>query len=55
MVLFENLTKIVQDKFTHNGKIPVHKYYYNPEQYKNFVIPDWDKIINNYIKRFTKT
>ncbi len=54
MVLFENLTKIVQDKFTHNGKIPVHKYYYNPEQYKNFVIPDWDKIINNYIKRFTR-
>ena len=54
MVLFETLTKIVQDKFTHNGKIPVAKSYYNPEQYKNLVIPNWDLIINEYINRFTK-
>ena len=53
MVLFETLTKIVQDKFTHNGKIPVEKSYYNPLVVKSaFIHSSFYVYDNEYAKQF---
>jgi hypothetical protein len=54
MTRFNELNNYIKNKFTLNGKIPVTNNFFNPEQYRSLIIPNWDTIINDYITRFTK-
>jgi len=54
MTKFEGLDMKLQNEFTNNKLIPVVDSYFNPEQYKTLVIPNWNNIINDYICNFTR-
>jgi len=54
MTKFEVLDIKTQNEFTNNNSIPIVDSYYHSEQYKNLVIPNWNNIINEYIKNFTR-
>lgn len=54
MTKFNDLDIKTQNDFTLNNLIPVRHGYYSPEQYKNLVIPNWNYIINDFIKNFTR-
>jgi hypothetical protein len=54
MTLFSSLDTKTQNEFTNNNIIPIVNGYYHPEQYKKLVIPNWNNIIDEYIKNFTR-
>ena len=54
MTLFSTLDITIQNEFTNNNSIPISNGYYSPLMYKNLVIPNWNNIIEEYIKNFTR-
>jgi len=54
MVQFHLLSNDLQKKFTNNTLIPVTNGYFDPEQYKSLVIPEWNAVIEEFIKNYTK-
>lgn len=54
MVHFHLLSKDLQNKFTNNNLIPVTDGYFEPEEYKSLVIPDWNAVIEEFIQKCTK-